>query len=109
MGGRYLSSKRVDRHMSSPFSDFPPFGAVWLLKLIELDVRKALLRCLPDRSSGFVLEEIGFGREFKEHHPADVGLEHNPTRDTKLSAARKFGPSPDSYVKNCIYGDEETK
>jgi len=89
--------------MSSPSSDFPHFGAVWLLKLIELDVRKALFRFLPDRSSGFVLEEIGFGREFKEHHPTDVGLQCDPMSDTKLSAARKFGPSPDSYVKNCIY------
>lgn len=62
----------------TPFSDFPPFGAVWLLKLIELDVSKALLRCLPDMSSGFVLEEIGFGREFKEPHPADVGLQCDP-------------------------------
>jgi len=88
--------------MSSPFSDFSPCGAVWLLKLIELDVRKALLRCLPDRSSGFVLEEIGFGREFKEPHPADEGLQCDLMSDTKLSARRKFGPSPDSYVKNFI-------
>jgi hypothetical protein len=69
--------------MSSPFPNFPLFGAVWLQKLIALDVRGALLRCLPDRSSGFVLEEIGFGREFKEPHPADVRLECDPVSDTK--------------------------
>jgi len=33
-------------------------------------------------------------------HPADVGLKFDPMSDTKLSASRKFGPSPDSYVKN---------
>jgi hypothetical protein len=69
--------------MSSPFSYSPLFGAVWLQKLIVLDVRRALLRCLPDRSSGFVLEEIGFGREFKEPHPANVRLQCDPVSDTK--------------------------
>jgi hypothetical protein len=46
-------------------------------------VRRALLCCLPDKGSGFVLEEIGFGSEFEELYPASVRLQCDPVSDMK--------------------------